>query len=69
MDQKERTKRDLAIGMDFIEDIIQKPQKLDDIPHGAMINFIDSAHPKTETKAEQKLNRKYVKVKRKFELL
>lgn len=69
MKNNEKIERDLAIGLDFIEDIIQNPGILDEIPNGTTINFLDSARRKTETKKDQKLNRKYVKVKRKFELL
>ena len=69
MTNNEKIKRDLAIGLDFVESIIQNPERLDDIPNGATISFLDKAVPKTETKEEQKMKRKYVKVKHKFELL
>ncbi|MFO7790465.1 MAG: hypothetical protein R6V32_07830 [Bacteroidales bacterium] len=69
MMKSEKTESDLAIGLDFIENIIQNFGMLDDIPNGTTINFLDSATRKTETKEGQKINRKYVKVKRKFELL
>ena len=69
MTNNEKIQRDLAIGLDFVENIIQNPELLDDIPDGATISFLDKAAAKTETKEEQKMKRKYVKVKRKFELL
>ena len=69
MQDNEKIKRDLAIGMDFVESIIQNPELLDDIPNGTTISFLDNAMSKTETKKEQKMKRKFVKVKRKFELL
>jgi len=69
MKKNEKIERDLAIGLDSIENIIQNPGMLDDIPNGTTINFLDSATRNTETKDEQKINSKYVKVKRKFELL
>lgn len=65
----EKIEKDLTIGVDFIENIIQNPGMLDDIANGTTINFLDSATPKKETKKEQKRNRKYGKVKPKFELL
>ena len=69
MTNNEKIKRDLAIGLDFVENIIQDPDLLDSIPNGATINFLDNAAPKIEGKEEQKMKRKYVKVKRKFEVL
>jgi len=69
MQDNEKIKIDLAIGMDFVESIIQNPELLDDISNGTTISFLDNAMSKTETKKEQKMKRKFVKVKRKFELL
>ncbi len=69
MKNKEKIERDLAIGMDFVENIIQNPELLDDIPDGTTISFLDSTTRKTETNKEQNLNRKYVRVNRKFQLL
>jgi len=65
----EKIKRDLAIGLDFIETIIQEPELLDEIHNGTTISFLDKAATTTETKEEQRMKHKYVKVKRKFELL
>jgi len=42
---------------------------LDEIPNGTTISFLDRATVKTETKEEQRMKRKFVKVERKFELL
>ncbi len=69
MQNNEKIKRDLAIGLDFIETIIQEPELLDEISNGTTISFLDKAAITTETMEEQKMERKYVKVKRKFELL
>ena len=69
MQNNEKIKRDLAIGLDFVETIIQNPELLDEIPNGTTISFLDRTILKTETKKEQRMKRKYVKVKRKFELL
>ncbi|MBA7534047.1 hypothetical protein ES705_26293 [subsurface metagenome] len=69
MGNNEKIKSDLAVGLDFVENILQNPKLLDNIPDGATISFLDKATTKKETKEEQKMNRKYVKVKRKFELL
>ncbi|MFW6275638.1 MAG: hypothetical protein ACOC2M_03290 [bacterium] len=69
MTNNEKIGRDLAIGLDFIENIIQNPDLLDKIPDGSTISFLDKATPNTEVKEEQNLKRKYVKIKREFELL
>jgi len=69
MQNNEKIKRDLAIGLDFIETIIQEPELLDEISNGTTISFLDKAATTTETKEEQLMKHKYVKVKRKFELL
>ena len=69
MQNNEKIKIDLAIGLDFVETIIRNPELLDEIPNGTTISFLDRAALKTETKKEQRMKRKYVKVKRKFELL
>ena len=69
MQNNEKIKRDLAIGLDFVETIIQNPELLDEIPNGTTISFLDRATVKTETKEEQRMKRKFVKVERKFELI
>jgi len=69
MQNNEQIKRDLAIGLDFVETIIQNPELLDEISDGTTISFLDRATSNTETREEQRMKRKYVKVKRKFELL
>lgn len=69
MKNNEKIKRDLAVGLDFVENLLQNPDLLDKIPDGTTISFLDKAMSKTETLKEQKMNRKYVKVKRDFELL
>ncbi len=69
MRNDEIIKRDLATGLDFVENILKNPELLDEIPNGITISFLDKAITKTETTEEQKLKRKYVKVKREFELL
>lgn len=69
MQNNEKIKRDLAIGLDFVETIIRNPGLLDEIPNGTTISFLDRTASKTETKKEQRMKRKYVKVERKFELL
>ena len=69
MQNNEKIKRDLAIGLDFIENLIQNPDLLDEIPNRTTISFLDKSMSKKESLKEQKMNKKYVKVKRDFEIL
>ncbi|MGE0019414.1 MAG: hypothetical protein AB7S72_07095 [Draconibacterium sp.] len=73
MTNKEQVQRDIAVAFDFIEQIIDNPELTDKIPEGAAISFIDEENRKTEKlspDASGKISqRKYVKVKRHFEVL
>lgn len=69
MQNKEKIERDLAIGLDFVENILQNPDMLDEIPNGTTISFLDRDMPNIERIKEDSIKRKYVKVKRNFELL
>lgn len=69
MQNNEKIKRDLAIGLDFVENLLQNPDLLDEIPNRTTISFLDKSMSKNESLKEQKMNKKYVKVKRDFEIL
>ena len=61
-------KKDIAISFDFVEQIIGNPDMLEKIPDGSTIRFLDSERENPEKKNE-KGNKKYVRVKKQFELL
>lgn len=69
MTNKEHIQRDMAIAFDFIEQIIDHPDQTDNIPDGAAISFLNQAFKKAEKQSESDFPKKYVKVKRHFELL
>ena len=68
MSNKEQIRKDLAVACDFIEQIISDPTILDKIPNEAAISFLDSENTKPE-KEIKSTQRKYVKVKRQFEVM
>ena len=69
MTNKEQIQRDLTIAFDFVEQIIDNPDMLDNIPDGSNITFLDDENVKPEKKLNTNTYKKYVKVKRSFELL
>jgi len=69
MSNKEQIQRDIAIAFDFIEQIIYNPDLLDKIPDGAEITFLDDENVKPEKLAADDTSKKYVKVRRHFEVL
>ncbi|MFA4852962.1 MAG: hypothetical protein WC868_06505 [Bacteroidales bacterium] len=69
MTNKEQIKRDLAIAMDFTEHLIENPDMLDIIPDSASIKFLDEENTKPERPIEKDKLRKYIRVKRHFEVL
>ena len=69
MTNREQTQRDIAIAFDFVEQILDKPDMLDKIPDGASITFLDDENIKLEKPFIKDSAKKYVKVKRHFEVL
>ena len=69
MTNKEQIQRDIAIAFDFVEQIIDNPDILDKIPDGTAITFLDSENVKPEKHISKNSAKKYVKVKRHFEVL
>ena len=69
MKHYEQVKRDLVVALDFAEQIIENPELLDEIPEGSVITFLDDETVIKENKQAETPGRKYVKVKRSFELL
>jgi hypothetical protein len=69
MTNKEQIKQDLTVAFDFIEQIIQNPEMTDKIPNGSAITFIDDENLKIEKHTQLVSQKKYVKVKRHFEVL
>jgi len=66
---KEQIRREITVAFDFIEQIIDNPDLTEKIPEGSAISFIDDENKKAEKQTSQFPSKKYVKVKRHFELL
>lgn len=69
MTNKEQIQRDIAVAFDFAEQIIDNPELLDKIPEGTSITFLDDENVKPEKTRDKRPEKKYVKVKRHFEIL
>ncbi len=69
MTNKEQIKRDIAVAFDFIEQLIDNPNLLEKIPDNSAVSFIDSENQKIEKQSPLLPSKKFVKVKRHFELL
>jgi len=69
MKNKEQIQRDIAIAFDFVEQIIETPDILDKIPDGTSVTFLDSENVKPEKPVSRSTSKKYIKVKRHFEVL
>ena len=69
MTNREQIGRDIAIAFDFVEQILDKPDMLDQIPDGTSITFLDDENVKLEKHYVRDTVKKYVKVKRHFEVL
>ena len=69
MTNKEQIQRDMAVALDFIEQIIDNPGLTDKIPDGSAVTFVDQENTKTERRTSLIRQKKYVKVKRHFEVL
>ena len=69
MSNKEQIQRDIAVAFDFVEQIIDNPELTDKIPEGSVITFIDEENTKIEKRSSKFQQKKYVKVKRHFEVL
>jgi len=69
MTNKELIQRDIAVVFDFAEQIIDNPDLLDKIPDGAAISFLNEEEKKIEKHTDNASGKKYVRIKRHFELL
>lgn len=69
MTNKEQIQRDISIAFDFVEQIIDNPDILDKIPDGTEVTFLDGENVKPEKLSNKETSKKYIKVKRNFEVL
>ena len=69
MTNKEQIQRDIAVAFDFVEQIINNPELTDKIPEGSVVTFVNEENAKIERDTSEITKKKYVKVKRYFEVL
>ena len=68
MTSKEKIKKDISLAFDFLQYVVANPKALDKIPDNSCVTFLDD---KNAVKEKKKMppHKKYVKVKREFEVL
>lgn len=69
MKNKELVQKNISLSFDFIEQIIDNPELLVKIPEGSVITFVNEPNVLVEKQFSKILNKKYVRVKRHFEIL
>lgn len=69
MTNKEHIQRDIVLAFDFVEQILDNPDMTDKIPEGSVVSFINDENTKAERLTSRSQQKKYVKVKRHFEVL
>ena len=68
MTSKEKTGKDISLSFDFLEYLVANPKVLEKIPDNSCITFLDNKNAVREKKKTPP-HKKYVKVKREFEVL
>ncbi|MCF8373090.1 MAG: hypothetical protein K9H64_15835 [Bacteroidales bacterium] len=68
MTNKETVNRNIGLTFDFLKDIIDKPELLDEVKDNSTIEFLQKDYPEREP-TNQKIADKFIKVKRSFEMI
>jgi hypothetical protein len=68
MTNKETINRNIGLSFDFLKQIIHEPEIFDQIEDESTIEFLQKDYPEKE-KGQQVLPDKFIRVKRKFELI
>ena len=68
MTNKETVNRNIGLSFDFVKQIVKSPKILEDIDNESVIGFIQKDYPELENKKSITPD-KFIKVKRKFELI
>lgn len=68
MTNKEIVNRNIGLSFDFIRQIINKPEIIENIDDNATIEFLQKDYPERE-KSKRIIADKFIKVKREFELI
>jgi len=68
MTNKETVNRNIGLTFDFIKQVIRSPEIMNSIEDNSTIEFLQKDYPERE-KSKQVIADKFIKVKRKFELI
>ncbi|MBI4649407.1 MAG: hypothetical protein HY738_23120 [Bacteroidia bacterium] len=68
MTKDEKVKKNIGLAFDLLREIIKNPAMADNIPDGSTIIFLDNEQSISK-KETLKNNNKYIRVKRKFEVV
>ena len=68
MTNKEIVNRNVGLSFDFIRQIINNPEMIEKIDDNIIIEFLQKDYPERE-KSKRIIADKFIKVKRKFELI
>lgn len=68
MTNKETVTRNIGLTFDFIRQIVDNPEIIDNIDNNSTIEFLQKDYPERE-KSRQIIPGKFIKVKRNFEMI
>ncbi len=68
MTNKETVNRNIGLTFDFIKQVIRNPEIMDSIEDNSTIEFLQKDYPERE-KSKRIIADKFIRVKRKFELI
>ncbi len=68
MTNKETVNRNVGLSFDFIRQIVNRPDIIDEIEDNSIIEFLQKDYPERE-KTKRIIAHKFIKVKRHFELI
>lgn len=68
MTNKESINRNIGLTFDFIKQVIENPETIDKIEDNSTIEFLQKDYPERES-PKQIIADKYIRVRRKFELI
>lgn len=71
MTKRETVNRNIGLTFDFIKQVINEPTLLDKIPDDSVLEFIEKDFVKEENSpsGKEKLNKKYLRVHSKLEII
>ena len=68
MTNKETVNRNIGLSFDFIRQIVENPEMIENIKDNSIIEFLQKDYPERE-KTKKIMPDKFIKVKRNFEMI